>query len=205
MTTELLRGDSMALEVEGLRARPAHYMQEAITQAGAPGAAQTQSALLGVPKKSKLEGRSSHDGQIEKVISAILLDVSVLYFKTSRSLRHIVGPNVCNYRLLLEEQRAQLPAMIDQITERNRKMGVTVHKSVYQMIHRQSAHDEDVACNQPWEILDDLHEDNNGLLALLQEAHAIFNGCPDIATASLIEIWIDEAARRNWVFSQAVE
>jgi starvation-inducible DNA-binding protein len=95
--------------------------------------------------------------------------------------------------------------MIDQITERNRRMGVTVHKSVYQMIHQQSAHDDDAAYIQPLEILDDLHEDNKGLLALLKEARARCNGCPDIATASLVEIWIDETARRNWVFSQAVE
>jgi len=205
MTGELVRGDSMALEVDGFRARPAQYMREAITQAALPGAAQTPSVPLGVPKKLTLEGKSSHDGQMESAISSILLDVSVLYFKTSRSLRHIVGPNVRNYRLLLEEQRAQLSAMIDQITERNRKMGVTVHKSVYQMIHQQSAHDDDAAYIEPLEILDDLHEDNKGLLALLKEARALCNGCLDIATASVVEMWIDETARRNWVFSQAVE
>jgi starvation-inducible DNA-binding protein len=195
----------MALEVDGLRARPAQYMRKAITQAALPGAAQTPSVLLRVPKSLTLEGKSSHDGQMESALSSILLNVSVLYFKTSRSLRHIVGPNFRNYRLLLEEQRAQLCSMIDQITERNRKMGVTVHKSVYQMIHHQSAHDVDAANIEPLEILDDLHEDNKGLLALLKEARACCNGCLDIATASLVEIWIDETARRNWVFSQAVE
>jgi starvation-inducible DNA-binding protein len=186
MTRELVCEDSMALKVDGLRARPAQYMREAITQAAASGAARTPSAL-------------------ESAMSVILLDVSVLYFKTSRSLRHIVGPNARNYRLLLKEQRAQLSAMIDQITERNRKLGVTVHKSVYQTVHQQGALDKDAAYIQPWDILDDLQEDNEELLALLKEARALCNGGPDIATASLIEIWIDEAARRNWVFAQAVE
>jgi hypothetical protein len=86
-----------------------------------------------------------------------------------------------------------------------RRAGVTVHKGVYQMIHQQNAHDDDTAYIQPLAILDDLHVDNKGLLALLKEARACCNGCLDIATASLIEIWIAEAARRNWVFSQAVK
>ena len=167
----------MALEMDGLRSRPAQYMRKAITQAALP----------------------------ESAMGSILLDVSVLYFKTSRSLRRIAGPNVRNYRLLLEEQRAQLSAMIDQITERNRKMGVTVHESVYQMIHRRNVHDDDGAYIQPSEILDDLQEDNEELLALLKEARDHCNGCLDIATASLVEVWIDETARRNWIFSQAVE
>jgi starvation-inducible DNA-binding protein len=107
----------------------------------------------------KFEAKGSHDGQIESAISEVLLDVSVLDFKASTSLRHIVGPSVRNYRLLLEEQRAELSAMIDQIIERNRKMSVTVHKPAYQMTHLRSAHDEDAACIQPLEILEDLHED----------------------------------------------
>ena len=199
----------MTLEVDGPQARSAQYVR----QAAGPGAAplgnsarvQTPPVLFRAPKELPLKEKRSHDGQIESVISAILLDVSVLYFKTGRSLRHLVGPNVRNYRLLFEEQRAQLSAMIDQITERNRKMGVTAHKSVYQMIHQQSAHDKDAAYIQPLDILDDLHEDNKGLLARLREACAFCNGCLDIETASLIEIWIDETARRNWEFSQAVE
>jgi starvation-inducible DNA-binding protein len=72
---------------------------------------------------------------------------------------------VRNYRLLLEEQRAQLSATIDQITERNRKMGATVHKSVYQLIHQQSAQDKDAAYIQPLDILDDLREDKLGFSA----------------------------------------
>jgi starvation-inducible DNA-binding protein len=177
MTRELVSGNSMVLEVDGLR----------------------------VPKSLTFEGRRSHDGQMESAISTILLDVSVLYFKTSRYLQHIVGPNVRNYRLLLEEQRAQLSSMIDRITERNRKMGVTAHKSVYQMIHQQSAYDDDATYTQPLEMLDDLDEDNKRLLVLLKKARARFSGCLDIATASLVEIWIDEAARRNWIFSHDVE
>ncbi|MGO9932209.1 MAG: ferritin-like domain-containing protein [Steroidobacteraceae bacterium] len=176
MITDLVRQDSIALEVNARRARPAQHAQQ-----------------------------RSQDEQIEGAVSAILLDVSVLYFKTSRSLRHMVGPNVRSFRLLLEEQRAQLSAMIDQITARNRKMGVTVHRSVYQMIHQRSAQDKDAAYVQPLDILDDLYEDNKGLLARLKEACALCNGCLDIATTSLIEIWIDETARRNWGFSQAVE
>ena len=154
MITELARGDSIELEVTGRRARSEPNGQ-----------------------------RRSQAAGIESAISAILLDVSVLYFKTSRSLRHIVGPNVRNYRLLLEEQRAQLSAMIDQVTERNRKMGVTVHESVYQLIHQQSAQDKDAAYTQPLDILDDLHEDNQGLLARLKDACGLCNGCLDIATS----------------------
>jgi len=176
MITEYVGGDSIAMEVNGRRAR---------------------SAPLGQQR--------SQAARTESVMSAILLDVSVLYFKTSRSLRHIVGPNVRNYRLLLEEQRAQLSAMIDQITERNRKMGVTVHQSAYQMAHQHSARDEDAAYIQPSDILDDLHEDNQSLLARLKEACGLCNAYLDIATASLIGIWIDETARRSWSFSQAVD
>ena len=74
-----------------------------------------------------------------------------------------------------------------------------------EVIHQRNTHGDDAAYVQPLEILDDLHEDNKGLLALLKEARAHCNCCLDIATASLVEIWIDETARRNWVFSQAVE
>jgi starvation-inducible DNA-binding protein len=176
MIAENVCEDSITLEVNGRRARSASHEQQ-----------------------------TSQDARIASVISEILLDVSVLYFKTSRSLRHIVGPNVRNYRLLLDEQRAQLSAMIDQITERNRKMGVTVHKSVYQMTHQQSARDKDAAYIQPLDILDDLHEDNQGLLACLKEACGLCNGYLDIETASLIGIWIDETARRSWSFSQAID
>ncbi len=203
----------MALKLDGLRARPAQYMRQAKKQAAGPGAAplgksarvQTPSVPFRVQKALPHKEKRSHDEQITSAISAILLDVSVLYFKTGRSLRQIVGPNVRNCRLLLEEQRAQLSAMIDQITERNRKMKVTVHESIYQMIHQQSADDDDAAYIQPLDILDDLHEDNKGLLDRLKEACAFCDGCLDIATASLIEIWIDETTRRNLCFAQAVE
>ena len=175
MITELASGDSIELEVTRRRARSASNGQQRSLAAG-----------------------------IESAISAILLDVSVLYFKTSSSLQHIVGPNARNFRLLLEEQRAQLSAMIDQITERNRKMGVT-DESVYQLIHRQSAQDKDAAHIQPLDILDDLHEDNQGLLAHLKEACRLCNDCLDITTTSLLEIWIDETARRSWSFLRALE
>jgi starvation-inducible DNA-binding protein len=176
MITEHVCEDSITLEMNGRRARSASH-----------------------------EPQTSQEARIESVISAILLDVSVLYFKTSRSLRHIVGPNVRNYRLLLEEQRAQLSAMIHHITERNRKMGVTVHKSVYQMTHQQSALDEDAAYIHPLDILDDLHEDNQSLLARLKETCGLCNSYLEIETTSLIGIWIDETARRSWSFSQAVD
>ncbi len=203
----------MALEGDAIRARLTQYMRQVKTQAAGPGAVplrnstrvQTPSVLFRVQKELPLEEKRSHDEQIKSAISGILLDVSVLYFKTSRSLRQIVGPNVRNCRLLLEEQRAQLSAMIDQITERNRKMKVIVHESVYQMIHQQSADDDDVTYVQPLDILDDLHEDNKGLLDRLKKACVFCNGSLDIAMASLIEIWIDETTRRNLCFAQAVE
>ena len=157
------------------------------------------------PRESTRDKKDLQDRQIDSAVSAILLDASVLYFKTSRSLRHIIGPYFRAYRLLLEEQRAQLSAVIDQISEHKRKMGATVHKSVYEMIHQRSAHDTSPSCIEPLDILDDLREDNERLLARLRDTSAICYDCLDIATASLVEIWIDETARRILVLSQAVD
>jgi starvation-inducible DNA-binding protein len=139
---------------------------------------------------------------IAGAMNAILADVFALYLKTKNFHWHMSGPHFRDYHLLLDEQGDQLFAMTDPIAERIRKIGGLTIKSIGQISRLQRMLDNDADYVDPREMLAELADDNNTLAARLREAHNVCEEHRDIATASLIEVWIDETERRTWFLSE---
>jgi starvation-inducible DNA-binding protein len=131
-------------------------------------------------------------------MSAILADVFALYLKTKNFHWHMNGPHFRDYHLLLDEQADQLFAMTDPIAERVRKLGGLTLKSIGHIARLQRVLDNDADYVEPLDMLAELREDNLALTARLREAHEVCDEHRDIATASLIETWIDETEQRTW-------
>jgi len=131
-------------------------------------------------------------------MNAILADVFALYLKTKNFHWHMSGPHFRDYHLLLDEQADQLYAMTDPIAERIRKLGGTTLRSIGHIARTQRVKDNDAEYVEPLDMLAELREDNRDLVARLREAHEVCDEHRDIATASLIEVWIDETERRTW-------
>jgi starvation-inducible DNA-binding protein len=135
---------------------------------------------------------------IAAAMNAILADVFALYVKTKNFHWHMSGPHFRDYHLLLDEHADQLFAMTDPIAERVRKIGGSTLKSIADISRKQRVLDNDAEYVEPVDMLAELAEDNRTLAARLREAHNVCEEHRDVATTSLIEIWIDEAERRNW-------
>jgi starvation-inducible DNA-binding protein len=140
---------------------------------------------------------------IAGAMNAILADVFALYLKTKNFHWHMSGPHFRDYHLLLDEQADQLFAMTDAIAERVRKIGGSTLKSIGHIGRIQRVKDNDVDYVQPQDMLAEVREDNKELTARLREAHNVCDEHRDIATASLIEVWIDETERRTWFLYEA--
>jgi starvation-inducible DNA-binding protein len=135
---------------------------------------------------------------IARGMNAILADVFALYLKTKNFHWHMSGPHFRDYHLLLDEQADQLFAMTDPIAERIRKTGGSTLRSIGHIARVQRIRDNDTEYVEPLNMLAELREDNQILAASLREVHEVVENVRDIATASLIENWIDEAERRTW-------
>jgi starvation-inducible DNA-binding protein len=135
---------------------------------------------------------------ISGALNAILADVFALYLKTKNFHWHMSGPHFRDYHLLLDEQAEQLFAMTDPIAERVRKLGGVTLRSIGQISRMQRVLDNDAEYVEPLDMLAELAEDNKELTARLREAHNVCDEHRDVATASLIEVWIDETERRTW-------
>jgi len=131
-------------------------------------------------------------------MNAILADVFALYLKTKNFHWHMSGPHFRDYHLLLDEQADQLYAMTDPIAERIRKTGGSTLRSIGDIARKQRITDNDADYVDPLDMLAELREDNQTLAARLREVHDMVDELRDIATASLIENWIDETERRTW-------
>jgi starvation-inducible DNA-binding protein len=131
-------------------------------------------------------------------LNAILADVFALYLKTKNFHWHMSGPHFRDYHLLLDEQADQIYAMTDPIAERVRKVGGTTLRSIGHIARTQRILDNDADYVEPIDMLSELREDNKTLVGSLRAAHGVCDEHADIATASLIEVWIDESERRTW-------
>jgi len=131
-------------------------------------------------------------------MNRILADVFALYLKTKNFHWHMTGPHFRDYHLLLDEQADQIFAMTDAIAERVRKIGAPTLKSIGQIGKTQRILDNDADFVEPSDMLAELREDNATLVSSMREAHELCEKHRDIATASLIEVWIDETERRAW-------
>src|SRR5436190_19796323 len=135
---------------------------------------------------------------ISAAMNAILADVFALYVKTKNFHWHMSGPHFRDYHLLLDEGADQLFAMTDSVAERVRKIGgITLH-SIGLISRTQWVLDNDAEYVEPLDMLAKLAEDNKTLTGRLRESHNVCDEHRDVATASLIEVWIDETERRAW-------
>jgi starvation-inducible DNA-binding protein len=139
---------------------------------------------------------------IAGAMNAILADVFALYLKTKNFHWHMSGPHFRDYHLLLDEHGDQLYAMTDPIAERIRKLGGLTIKSIGQISRIQRVLDNDADYVDPSDMIAELAEDNQTLAARLREAHNVCDEDRDVATASLIEVWIDETERRTWFLTE---
>jgi starvation-inducible DNA-binding protein len=131
-------------------------------------------------------------------MNGILADVFALYMKTKNFHWHMSGPHFRDYHLLLDDQADQLYAMTDPVAERIRKTGGTTLRSIGSIARMQRIKDNDAEYVDPSDMLAELREDNLTLAARLREVHDLVDEYRDIASASLIETWIDETERRTW-------
>ena len=126
-----------------------------------------------------------------------------LYIKTKNFHWHVSGPHFRDYHLLLDEQADQLYATTDVIAERVRKLGGTTLRSVGHIARLQRVKDNDADYVTPLDMLSELREDNAQLTTRMRAAHDVCDDEGDVATASFIEVWIDEAERRVWFLFEA--
>lgn len=156
-------------------------------------------AALATP--TDLTAKATKD--ITGAMNAILADVFAIYMKTKNFHWHMSGPHFRDYHLLLDEQADQLFAMTDPIAERVRKIGGTTLRSTGHIGKLQRVKDNNAVYVEPLDMLAELREDNGDLARRLREAHEVCDDHRDVATASLIENWIDETERRTWFLFEA--
>jgi len=157
-------------------------------------------AELRVPSDLSAEGVA----EIGEHLRTLLADVFALYVKTKNFHWHASGPHYRDYHLLLDEQSDQVFAMTDPIAERGRKLGALTLHSIGEIARHQRIKDDDRPYVDPQTMLQELREDNLALTRYLRETHDVCEKHKDVATASLIEVWIDETERRTWFLAETV-
>src|SRR6267154_6570540 len=162
---------------------------------------------LGLRRKSPLATRTDLSAASTKDIAAamygILADVFALYMKTKNFHWHMSVPHFRDYHLLLDEHGDQIFATTDAIAERVRKIGGTTLHSIGHIGRLQRVLDNDADFVTPMDMLAELRDDNKQLAARLRETHGLCDEHGDVASASVLENWIDEAERRTWFLFEA--
>lgn len=143
--------------------------------------------------------------EICESLRALLADAFTLYLKTKSFHWHVTGRHFRDYHLLLDEQADQMFAMTDDIAERARKIGGTTLRSVGDIVRHQRLRDNDEEHVSPNGMLMELRQDNVQLSRFLRATHAVCDKHRDVASASLIENWIDQTERRTWFLAEIVE
>ncbi|GGF47114.1 DNA starvation/stationary phase protection protein [Azorhizobium oxalatiphilum] len=162
--------------------------------AAKPAAKSRRTAPLQTP--SNLPSNATKD--IAAALTTLLADTFVLYMKTKNFHWHMSGPNFRDYHLLLDEHGDQIFAMTDDMAERARKIGGTTLRSIGHAARLQRLEDNDAEYVTPLDMLSELREDNLKFTQLMREVHDLCDEHGDVATASLLENWIDETERRTW-------
>lgn len=169
--------------------------KEAVTQAK-----EKHHATHEVPTDLNLEGVA----EISAALRQLLADTFALYLKTKNFHWHMTGQHFRDYHLLLDEQSDQIFAMTDDIAERARKIGAITLHSISDISKHQRLKDNNEESISPKEMLAELSSDNQALTRYFRSAHETCEKYNDVATASLIEVWIDQAERRTWFLSEIV-
>jgi starvation-inducible DNA-binding protein len=142
---------------------------------------------------------------ISEVLRQLLADVFALYVKTKSFHWHMIGPHFRDYHLLLDEQAAEIFAMTDPIAERARKIGGTTLRSIGDIAQHQRLLDNNEQATAAKSMLEELVADSRCLTKLMRAAHDVCDEFKDVATASLLEVWIDEAERRTWFLHETLQ
>ena len=158
-------------------------------------------------RKAPLETPTNLDSNavrdLSGALTALLADFFALYVKTKNFHWHVSGPHFRDYHLMLDEQADQIFGVTDAIAERVRKIGGTTIRSIGQISRQQRILDNDADYVTPLDMLAELRQDNLQLTASMRETHGLCDEHGDVATASLLEVWIDEAERRTWFLFEA--
>jgi starvation-inducible DNA-binding protein len=141
--------------------------------------------------------------EISSNLRRLLADVFALYVKTKNFHWHMSGRHFRDYHLLLDEQADQIFATTDPVAERVRKLGGTTLHSIGHIARLQRLPDNDAEYVDPLDMLGELREDNKSLIKSMRTTHILCEGHGDVATASLLEVWIDEAEKRVWFLYEA--
>jgi len=158
-----------------------------------------RSETLATP--TDLSGDAVRD--ISGALNALLADMFALYVKTKNFHWHVSGPHFRDFHLMLDEQADQIFATTDPIAERVRKIGGTTLRSIGQIAQQKRLLDNDAGFVTPRDMLAELRDDNKQLTAEMRRTHGVCDDHNDVATASLLEVWIDEAERRTWFLFEA--
>jgi len=151
--------------------------------------------------RSDLPDAATRD--IGAALNALLADAFTLYVKTKNFHWHMSGPHFRDYHLLLDEQADQIYATTDPLAERVRKLGGTTIRSIGHIARLSRVLDNDAEYVEPLDMLAELRDDNQTLAARMRETHGLCDELRDVASASLLEVWIDEAERRTWFLFEA--
>src|SRR6202789_110445 len=159
----------------------------------------TVPSALAVP--SDLGANATRD--IAAALNGLLADVFALYLKTKNFHWHMSGPNFRDYHLMLDEQSDQIFAMTDVLAERVRKIGQLTMHSIGEISRNQRITDNDAPFVTPRDMLAELREDNGELTKRMRQAHEMIDEHKDVATASLLEVIIDETDRSAWFWYES--
>jgi starvation-inducible DNA-binding protein len=150
------------------------------------------------PLKTPTDLGSNAARDISGALTTLLADMFALYLKTKNFHWHVSGPHFYGLHLMFDEQSEQILATTDAIAERVRKIGNTTLRSTGHITRLQRVEDNDADYVTPLDMLAELREDNMQLVAHMRETHGLCDEHEDVATASLLEVWIDEAEKRIW-------
>jgi starvation-inducible DNA-binding protein len=153
-----------------------------------------QKTLVRIP--TDLSENVVHD--ISEALKLLLSDAFALYLKTKNFHWHMSGPHFRDYHLMLDDQSDQIFAMTDAVAERARKIGGTTVRSIGQISRLQRIADNEAEYVEPLDMIAELRDDNAKLTHNMRETHSLCDEAGDVATASLLENWIDEAEKRIW-------
>src|SRR5258708_5913336 len=170
--------------------------------------AKTDAVQLGMRERDALETPTDLDrkgvGEISSTLRQLLADVFALYVKTKNFHWHMSGAHFRDYHLLLDEHADQIFALTDDIAERARKIGGTTLHSISDISRHQRLKDNNEEYVTPKDMLTELSADNQHLTRFLRSAHEVCEKYDDVATTSMIEVWIDQTERRTWFLSEIV-
>jgi len=141
--------------------------------------------------------------EIAEALNGCLADAFALYLKTKNFHWHVSGPHFRDYHLLFDEQATEIFATTDELAERVRKLGASTLHSIGEIAKRQSIKDNDKDFVTPADMLEELMEDNKTVIKAMRKAHEVADEHNDVATASILENFIDQAEKRNWFLFEA--